>query len=239
MTFKVLTGSIKFYYQSRNKEFPVTKQPAVSMMLEGCLRASARGRERVKKAAVLEEKEVKEVLRKAFWGAHDPYEDKELQRWRTATRLYTYYSTLCRFDCYSKLKKSSFEFHKDHVLIYFNSSKNDQHYNGSTSILQYTHDDLCPRLIYNTYFEKMKITEPEDKLNCKLEINGKESRTKLSLSYTASLKDTKELLTKHGVNGASEKSFKASGVSALLDKKTSLSDVQVILMRNFYFVSLK
>ena len=52
---------------------------------------------------------------------------------------------------------------------------------------------------------------------------------KTFLSYTASLKDTKELLAKHGFDGASEKLFKASGVSALLDKKTSLSDVQVIL----------
>lgn len=180
----------------------------------------------MKKATVLEEKEVKEVLKKAFWGNSG---DKDLQRWRTATRLYTYFITLCRFDCYSKLTRSSFEFKEDYVTIHFRSAKNDQHYNGSTSILQYTYDELCPKLIYTTYFKMMKITEPDDKLNCKLEMNGKISRTKTLLSYTTSLKDTKELLAKHGFAGASEKSFKASGVSALLDKKTSLSDVQVIL----------
>ena len=76
----------------------------------------------------------------------------------------------------------------------------------------------------------MKITEPDDKLNCKLGLNGKTARTKTLLSYTSSLKDTKDLLTEHGFAGVSEKSFKASGVSALLDKKTSLSDVQVILL---------
>ena len=76
----------------------------------------------------------------------------------------------------------------------------------------------------------MKITDPDDKLNCKLELNGKTARTKTLLSYTSSLKDTKDLLTEHGFDGVSEKSFKASGVSALLDKKTSLSDVQVILI---------
>ena len=54
MTFKTLTGSIKFYYQSRNRDCPVTKQPAVSMMLEGCMRNAAKGREKVKKATVLE-----------------------------------------------------------------------------------------------------------------------------------------------------------------------------------------
>ena len=183
----------------------------------------------MKKATVLEEKEVKEVLKKAFWGNSG---DKDLQRWRTATRLYTYFITLCRFDCYSKLTRSSFEFKEDYVTIHFRSAKNDQHYNGSTSILQYKYDELCPKLIYTTYFKMMKITEPDDKLNCKLGMNGKTSRTKTLLSYTTSLKDTKEFLTEHGFSGVSEKSFKASGVSALLDKKTSLSDVQVIL---YYF----
>ena len=85
MTFKTLTGSIKFYYQSRNKDSPVTKQPSVQMMLEGCMRNAAKGREKVKKAAVLEEKEVKEVLKKAFWGISG---DKDMQRWRTATRIF-------------------------------------------------------------------------------------------------------------------------------------------------------
>ena len=215
---------MKFYYQSRNEDCPVTKQPAVAMMLEGCLRNAAKGREKVKKATVLEEDEVKQVLKKAFWGND---RDKELQKWRTATRLYTYFITLCRFDCYSKLTRDSFEFNEDYLTIYFKSAKNDQHYNGSTSILQYTHDELCPKLIYSTYFKMMKITEPDDKLNCKLGLNGKTARTKTLLSYTSSLKDTKDLLTEHGFDGASEKSFKASGVSALLDKKTSLSDVQV------------
>ena len=227
MTFKTLTGSMKFYYQSRNKDCPVTKQPAVAMMLEGCLRNAAKGREKVKKATVLEEDEVKQVLKKAFWGND---RDKELQKWRTATRLYTYFITLCRFDCYSKLTRDSFEFNEDYLTIYFKSAKNDQHYNGSTSILQYTHDELCPKLIYSTYFKMMKITEPDDKLNCKLGLNGKTARTKTLFSYTSSLKDTKDLLTEHGFTGVSEKSFKASGVSALLDKKTSLSDVQVILI---------
>ena len=82
----------------------------------------------------------------------------------------------------------------------------------------------------------MKITEPDDKLNCKLEMSGKVSRTKTLLSYTASLKDTKELLAKHGFDGASEKSFKARGVSALLDNKASLSDVQVLLNFSFFLV---
>ena len=47
------------------------------------------------------------------------------------------------------------------------------------------------------------------------------------LSYSQSLKDSKELLEQYGVKEVSEKSFKASGVTVLLDKKTSITDVQI------------
>ena len=36
-----------------------------------------------------------------------------------------------------------------------------------------------------------------------------------------------ELLLCHGIDGVTEKSFKASGVTVLLDKKTSITDVQI------------
>ena len=37
-----------------------------------------------------------------------------------------------------------------------------------------------------------------------------------------------ELLLCHGIDGVTEKSFKASGVTVLLDKKTSITDVQIL-----------
>ena len=64
-------------------------------------------------------------------------------------------------------------------------------------------------------------------LNCRLSQYGIRSRPNTKLSYSQSLKDTKELLSAHGIENASEKSFKASGVTVLLDKKASLTDVQI------------
>ena len=134
---------------------------------------------------------------------------------------------LCRFDCYSKLQKSSFEFKEDHVIITFTSRKNDQHYNGSTSVLKYRNGELlCPKLIYQTFFNLMALNDNAF-LNCRLSQYGIRSRPSSKLSYSQSLKDTKELLYSYGIENVSEKSFKASGVTVLLDKKASLTDVQI------------
>ena len=219
-TFKCLLGSIPFYYSSRNCDSkPVTKCPAVKLMLEGCLRKSAKERGPVKKAKVLVEDQVKSILKNALWAD----EKKDLSQWRTAVKLYTYYVTFCRYNCYSKLTFGCFDFQEDFVEIKFPSSKNDQHYNGSSTILKITNDDFCPKLIYQTYFKLMDISEPSHLLNCKLDITGKKPRRHHLLSYTASLSDTKKLLTKYGVKDMSEKSFKSSGVSVLLDKQARIA----------------
>ena len=101
-------------------------------------------------------------------------------------------------------------------------------FKGSSSVLKYKPgDSLCPRLIFQTYFEIMNFKSMEDILNCRLSINGKSARPNTKLSYCQSLKDSKTIMKKFGITDISEKSFKASGVTTLLDRKTSLSDVQV------------
>ena len=74
----------------------------------------------------------------------------------------------------------------------------------------------------------MELKKSEELLNCRLNYNGTKSRPKLKLSYSQSLKDTKELLSKFGCEGNfSEKSFKSSAVTIMLDKGVPLVDVQV------------
>ena len=73
----------------------------------------------------------------------------------------------------------------------------------------------------------MNFKSSEDILNCRLTRNGKAARPDTKLSYSHSLKDSKIIMKRFGIADISEKSFKASGVTTLLDKKTSLSDVQV------------
>ena len=229
--FKTLKSAFPFYYAARNSDIvPVTQLPFIKLLLEGALRDSAKKKGPTKKAATLSEDETKRILQATFWPQGSlVFPNSSLKDWRTGTKLYTFYATVCRWDCFMKLSPASFTFTEDHVMISFQSAKNDLYYSGSTSILAYNQGSLlCPYLIYKTYFQIMGFEGLHiEKLNCRFKPNGQPNR-KLSLSYGTSLKDTKELLAKHGhEDGFSEKSLKSTGVTILLDKGTSLSDVQI------------
>ena len=228
-TFKLLQAAMPFYFAARNSNITVvTKLPFVKLVLSGALRKAAKERGPIRKATTFSEDEVKSFLISVFWPRGSrTYPNPSLKDWRTATRLYTYYFTLCRFDCYSKLRKGSIQFFNDYLILNFPSRKNDQHYSGSQSILKYRNDLLCPSLIYQTYFSIMNFKTDQDVLNCRLSINGKSARAQTNLAYQQALKDSKELTTKFGYQNVTEKSFKSSGVTVLLDKKTPLHDVQI------------
>ena len=194
------------------------------------MRAAAKRRGPVRKAETLDQSSVQEVLIQTCWPSGSEFNpNTSLKDWRTATRLYTYYKSMCRWDCYRRLSPASFNFQTDHLIITFVAAKNDQFYSGSSSVLAYKPGDLlCPRLMYTTYFRMMDFAMMEGEiLNCRLSKTGK-SRPLACLSYGSSLADTKELLARFGHRGKfSEKSFKASAVSITLDKGTPITDVQV------------
>ena len=228
-TIKLLQSSMPFYYAARNSEaLVVTKRRFVKQILSGALRQAAKDREPVKKAVTFGEEEIKSFLTSVFWptgSVANP--NPSLKDWRTATKLYMYYFSLCRFDCYSRLKQESVKFFDDHVVVKYASRKNDQLYSGSESVLKKRNDLLCPDLIFKTYFRVMQFRTGNDILHCRLSFDGKSSRPHLPLAYSQALKDTKELTSNYGYSGVTEKSFKASGVTVLLDKNTPLHDVQV------------
>ena len=56
---------------------------------------------------------------------------------------------------------------------------------------------------------------------------GKLLDLELKLPYNQALKDTKDLTSEFGYENVTEKSFKASGVTVLLEKNTPLHDVQI------------
>ena len=230
-TFKTLRAAMPFYYAARNSiETPVTRIPYVKLLLDGASREAAKNRGPIKKAATLDQASLREVLIFSMWPTGSECSPSRcLKDWRTAVKLYTYYKTLCRFDCYMKLTPCSFTFEDSHLIISFTSAKNDQMYNGSVAVLAYTPGDLlCPFLVYKTYFKMMDFAlNHTENLNCRLTQTGK-SRPITRLSYGTSLSDTKELLTRFGhLANFSEKSFKSSGVSIILDKGTPLTDVQI------------
>ena len=228
-TIKLLQSSMPFYYAARNSEaLVVTKRRFVKQILSGAMRQAAKNRGPVKKATTFGEEEIKSFLMSVFWPTGSKTNpNPSLKDWRTATKLYLYYFTLCRFDCYSKLRKDSFEFSSDHIVIKYATRKNDQLYAGSESILKKRNDLLCPELILKTYFRIMGFKNGNSILNCRLTFNGKSSRPIAPLAYSQALKDTKDLTSRYGYEYVTEKSFKASGVTVLLDKNTPLHDVQV------------
>ena len=230
-TFKVLRAAMPFYYAARNSaETPVTQIPYVKLLLDGASREAAKTKRPVKKAATLDQESLREVLIRTMWPSGSEWSPSNcLKDWRTSVKLFTYYKTLCRFDGYMKLTPCSFTFEDTHLIISFSSAKNDQMYNGSISVLAYTPGDLlCPLLVFKTYFKMMNFAlNASENLNCRLSRTGM-SRPTTRLSYGSSLADTKELLKRFGhLANFSEKSFKSSGVSIILDKGTPLTDVQV------------
>lgn len=229
--FKTIKSAFPFYYAARNEQsLPVTQLPFVKLLLEGASRDAAKKRGPTKKASTLNEDETKSILRSSFWPEGSiAFPNTSFKDWRTGVKLFTFYATFCRWDCYMKLSPASFTFNEDHVMIVYESAKNDLYYTGSTSVIAYDQGSLlCPYLIYKTYFQIMGFEGlSSEKLNCRLRPTGQPNR-KLPLSYGASLKDTKELLARHGhEDGFSEKSLKSTGVTILLDKGTSLPDVQI------------
>ena len=178
-----------FYYAANDSdEICVTRIPFIKLLLDSAMRKASKAKGPTKKAATFSEENIKSLLRTIFWPQDsENFPSTSLKNWRTAVRLYTYYMTLCRYDCYSKLTLSSIEFHDDHLVIKYPSRKNDQLYTGSTSILKYRPNNLlCPRLIFQTYISIMKFANPGDILNCRLTRNGKEARPNTKLSYLQS-----------------------------------------------------
>ena len=106
-------------------------------------------------------------------------------------------------------------------MVKYASRKNDQLYSGSESVLKKRSDLLCPDLIFKTYFKVMQFRTGGDILHCRLSFDGKSSRPHSPLAYSQALKDTKELTSNYGYSGVTEKSFKASRVTVLLDQNTS------------------
>ena len=103
-TFKAIQAAFPFFYAARNSEkLPITKVPLIKLVLEGALREASQRRGPVKKADTLNENKLREVLVNTFWpSGSQQVPNESLKDWRTATKLFTYYKTMCRFDGWDK-----------------------------------------------------------------------------------------------------------------------------------------
>ena len=131
-TFKMIKASFPFFYAARNcEDLCITKNKFVALALDGAMRKAAAERGPVKKASTFSEADIRALLQLIFWpGGSTNFPNSSLQDWRTGVRLFCYYMTLCRWDCYSHLTKGSVKFATDHLIISFPTRKNDKLYEG-------------------------------------------------------------------------------------------------------------
>ena len=172
-TFQKFSPAINFYHDANRAPGPYAiNEPFVKLMIEGAKREAAEKKPPVKKSSSLTQDEVHKILDQTIWkqgpGILDPQPD--LSMWRTVTRLYTYYKTFCRFDCYQQLTTGDLAFSADHVSIEFKRAKNDQFYAGSICLLSILPGSpYCPQLVYSSYLKVMKFKEGGgDFLNCRV-----------------------------------------------------------------------
>ena len=232
-TFLKLSPALTFYHEAHGfTTTPAVSEPFIRLLLTGAKREASERKCKVKKADIVSSEVVHEIIDKVLWkhGVGTVGTDPNLADWRTVVRLYTYYKSFCRFDCYSQLTLSDIDFTEDYVQITFVRAKNNQFYSGSYCLLSNLPDSpYCPRLVFKSYFSVMKFTGTGvEYLNCRI-LNSRilSAKPTEKLSYTSSLESSKKLLASMGLEGNfSEKSFKSSGVSEAIEKEVPLIDVQ-------------
>ena len=150
-----------------------------------------------------------------------PYEDElwlvSSSDFRSILRGLVYYYTWCRFADFKILKDGDFDDVGEYVKIFFKKSKNDQFYNGSTSIIaEQPGSSTCPVRIIRLYFKKFGLwfcdQEPTGTfVNFRIQKTGYYSAIPgTSLSQTTATQQFRELLNRFSYKGDAftEKSLK-------------------------------
>ena len=164
----------------------------------------------------------------------EPYKI-DAANFRAIFRAVIIYCTLCRFDDFCRLQDKHFSDNGDHVQIIFERSKNDQFGDNSKSVIVARPEAVfCPVQLIRLYFQKfeLKFNGSGKSVNFRLQKQAGSHRPLwyTSLAQSNATKATRQLLVKHGFDGAkfTEKSLKVQGVTELLDAGVSLENVMVL-----------
>ena len=230
--FCKVTPALTFLHHSQgHSSEPTVKDSYVQLLLSGGKREAAARKSRPKKATCLSKPEIYRIVTGLWPGGInvlDPAVD--LISWRTTVKIYTMYRSWCWWDGYSRLTSEDIIIEDDSVTISFVRAKNDQYYSGTSCLLPILgHNNvMCPKLIYETYFQVMNFTKsPGELLNCRIANRDgiQKAKPQEKLSYTTSMENSKSLLGKFGLQGMySEKSFKVAGVSEAFNQGISVED---------------
>ena len=148
-------------------------------------------------------------------------------------RFYIYH-TLCRLDCFRKLRAHHFELVGDDILVTFPSAKNDQLHRGRQSCLAASASPYCPVRLTKLYFRRFglhfgALTADPSFLN--FQLRRDRARTlpifHHSLSASTATADLRRLLARVGAphQSLTDKSVKMSSATAAFVSGASTEDV--------------
>ena len=235
---KMTRYGIAYVHQMAGYKDP-TKDPAVTLILEAARRMWAHP---VKKAKPMTTYIIKMlvdgILGYDMFRAKDSFK-VSIVNWRTVINILVKFCFVARNADVLELTRQNFTFIKDLLYINFPKAKNDQFWEGSTTMFEATKDKrYCPVNLTRKYFERLGY-DPSSKgyFLPKVMMKGKDKKTKETVfianpkehvSYSTCLQDRRKVLLKLGLpgNDFSEHSDRVGGASHLFNKGATVEEVR-------------
>ena len=161
--------------------------------------------------------------------------------WRTVINIVIKFCFIARNADVLELTRQHFKFIKDLLYIHFPKAKNDQYFEGSTTMFEGHKEKIyCPVFLASKYFQRLGYEPTSDgfflpkvvsqrlgrvngKVICAQVVNPKEH-----ISYNTCLRDRRELLQKMGLvaNDFTEHSDRVGGISHIFNNGASMEEAQ-------------
>ena len=231
--FSKLMPALKLHTEMLGLDFSIKNDAYVLRLIEAAKRSAAERKKPTKKAKPISVEILTSLIKKYISPYVDNVEYIQASAFRSIYRATIQYFSFCRFDCFNRLLARDVKDLGDCIELTFTSCKNDQFHKGSSCILVSNQSEFCPVKLTRLYFERFGLKLNDSSDNSPLNFNLVKSqgptnnfitRGKGTVSYSAALKETRNLLQRNGFDtkGYSEKSPKVSGVTNMLENGASL-----------------
>jgi len=210
--------------------------PEMDLVLAGAKRIGLAVRGPVKKAPIVSPSQLRTLIDKFVTPFIDCPHYIDLLHLRVVFRVLIEYHTLCRLDCFRRLKAKHFELAGPDIMITFPSAKNDQHHEGRSSIILAGDTNYCPVKITKLFFSRVGLrfgAEAQDDsfVNCRFRRTptGLQPAKNLCLSASGSTEALRHSFTLAGIfiPKISDKSVKMAGVTAAYDTGATPEQIRV------------
>lgn len=230
--FKSLKPALTYFVRASGLSDPFT--PAIDLIISGAERRISAVSGPVRKAAVLPTADISAVFDKLLSSDSASFLSINAIHFRTLFRIIIVFHTLCRLDCFRKLRACHFELDGPDVIVTFPSAKNGQLHRGRKSALVHTDSPYCPVRITVAFFRRFGLrfgaaAAESSLVNFQLR---QESASLLpirskSLSATSATADLRSLLARVGFSEdrLTDKSVKMAGVTAAYEAGATCEDV--------------